>query len=144
MVKANYLNLVRFGFELSTILYDYKINPVIQDDFFDKAVIKVVPDADEKDSTYWSSIQTIPNTPEEESAYERIDSVESIPKTFWDRFSFLSSKIDLTDNFAVSAPLGMYHFNRVEGNAIDYGFFLDDALKEKVKRFVEFFLWIFR
>jgi hypothetical protein len=45
-VKANYLNLARFGIELSTILYNYKINSAITDDFFDKAVIKVIPDAD--------------------------------------------------------------------------------------------------
>ncbi len=130
-VTANYLNLARFGFELSTILYDYKINPVIKDDVFDKAIIKVVPSADDRDSSYWSSIQVIPNTPEEEKAYTRIDSLERIPVTFWDRFSFLSSRIYLNNYFAVSAPLGMYHFNRVEGNAIDFGLFLEDALNKR-------------
>ncbi len=131
-IRVNYLNLARLELEFSTMLYDYKINPLIRGDFFDKAVVKVLPDADERDSLYWKSIQTIPNTLEEQKAYERIDSLESIPKTFWDRFSFLSSQIDLTDNFSISAPLGMYHFNRVEGHTIDYGFFLDDALKKRL------------
>ncbi len=130
-VTANYLNLARFGFELSTILYDYKINPLIPDDFFDKAIVKVVPNADERDSAYWSSIQVIPNTLEEKKAYERIDSLETIPKSFWDRFSFLSSKIYLGNQFAVTAPSGMYHFNRVEGNAMDFGLFLRDAMKKR-------------
>jgi len=130
-VTANYLNLARFGFELSTILYDYKINPDIKNDFFDMAIIKVVPSADERDSSYWNSIQVIPNTPEEEKAYTRIDSLERIPVTFWDRFSFLSSRIYLNNHFAVSAPLGMYHFNRVEGNTLDFGLFLEDALNKR-------------
>ncbi len=137
-VTANYLNLARFGFELSTILYDYKINPLLQDNFFDKAIIKVIPDADERDSAYWKSIQVIPGTPEEKIAYERIDSVESIPKTFQDRFSWLSSRVYVTDNFEVSAPLGMYHFDKVEGHAIDYGLFLNDALKKRLNGSVNF------
>ncbi len=131
-VNANYLNLARFAFELTTILYDYKINPPLEDSDFGKAIIKVVPGADEKDSTYWSSIQSLPNTPAEATAYERIDSLENIPLTFWDKFSFLSSRIYLTNNFAVSAPLGMYHFNRVEGNTIDFGLFLEDAAERRL------------
>ncbi len=131
-VKANYLNLARFAFELNSILYDYKINPRLEDSYFGKAVIKVIPGADEKDSTYWGSIQSIPETPTEKAAYERIDSLENIPRTFWDRFSFLSSRVYLSDNFAVSAPLGMYHFNRVEGHAIDFGLFLDDAVNRRL------------
>lgn len=130
-VRVNYLNIAKVGLEFSTMLYDYKINPAISEDFFDKAIVKVLPDADEKDSVYWNSTQTIPNTPDEESAYKKIDSLESIPKTFWDRFSFLSSQIDLTDNFTVSAPLGLYHFNKVEGHAIDFGFFFKEALKKR-------------
>ncbi|HSD62578.1 MAG TPA: DUF5686 family protein, partial [Ignavibacteriaceae bacterium] len=137
-VRANYLNLARFGFEFSTILYDYKINPGINDDFFDKAIITVIPNADERDSLYWNSIQIIPDTPDEEKAYKRIDSLESIPKTFWDRFSFLSSRIYLTDDFGFSAPLGMYHFNRVEGHTIDFGFFLENSLKKRLNGNLEF------
>ena len=131
-VTANYLNLARFGLEFSTILYDYKINPVLQDDFFDKAIIKVIPDADERDSAYWKSIQVIPNTLDEKNAYVRIDSVESIPKSFLDRFSWPSSRIYVTDNFEVSAPIGMYHFDKVEGHTIDYGLFLNEALKKRL------------
>ena len=52
-VNANVLSLAKFGFELSTILYDYKINPRIDDGFFDKAIVKVLPDADNKDPVYW-------------------------------------------------------------------------------------------
>ncbi len=137
-VKANYLNLARFAFELTSILYDYKINPELQDSEFGKAVIKVVPGADERDSIYWSSIQSIPSTRDEKKAYSRIDSLENIPRTFWDQFSFLSSRVFLSKNFAVNAPLGMYHFNRVEGHTIDFGLFLEDAAEKRLNGEMDF------
>ena len=49
-VKANLLGLARLGFELNTILFDYKINETISEDTFDKAIVTVLPEADVKDS----------------------------------------------------------------------------------------------
>ncbi|MCL5030782.1 MAG: DUF5686 and carboxypeptidase regulatory-like domain-containing protein [Bacteroidetes bacterium] len=126
-IKLNYLGIAKLAFELNTILYDYKINPEISDDFFNKAILSVLPDADKKDSLYWQNAQTIPNTNDEQAAYERIDSVSKIQEKFHFKFSPLSSRIDLSENFSVSAPLAMYHFNRVEGHAIDFGLFLSQA-----------------
>lgn len=131
IVEANLLGLARFGFELITILYDYKINQNLNSGIFDKAIVTVLPDADKKDSLYWSSQQVIPNTPEEQIAYKRIDSLKNIPLTFWDRFSVLSNKISFNDRLSVSAPLSMYHFNRVEGNSLDLGFYIDEAFNER-------------
>jgi hypothetical protein len=130
-VKANVLGLVRFGFELNTILFNYKINNSIPENIFDKAIVTVLPDADKVDTFYWQKTQTIPNTEEEQIAYTRIDSVESIPKKFLDDFSPLDSKLSITDNFSVSAPIAMYHFSRVEGHAIDFGLYLDDAFERR-------------
>ena len=129
---TNLMGLAKIGFELNTILYDYKINPDINDNFFNKAVITVVPDADKKDSSFWNGIQNIPNTYEEQSAYKRIDSLERTPRKFWDNFSILSTRIDLMNNLSISAPLGMYHFNRVEGNTIDFGIFVENSLEERL------------
>ena len=109
------MGLAKIGFELNTILYDYKVNADINDDIFNKAVITVLPEADKKDSLFWTKIQSIPNTPEEQIAYKRIDSVEKVPRKFLDNFSILSTRIDLAENLSISAPLGMYHFNRIEG-----------------------------
>ena len=130
-VKANIFGLVRIGFELNTILFDYQINQEIPENTFNKAIVTVVPEADEKDSTYWQTTPTIPNTVEEEIAYHRIDSVENVPKKFLDDFSFLNTRISLSDNISVSAPLGMYHFSRVEGHALDFGVFVDDAFNRR-------------
>jgi len=131
-VKANLLGLVRIGFELNTILFDYKINQQIPEEIFNKAIVTVLSEADEKDSTYWLTTPTIPNTFEEQEAYSRIDSIESVPKNFLDDFSFLDTRINLTKNLSLSAPLGMYHFSRVEGHAIDFGFFVDDAFNQRL------------
>ena len=112
------------GYEMNTILYNYKINNSISNDIFNKAIITVLPEADEKDSTYWFTTQTIPNTAEEQLAYERIDSIKNVPKSFWDDFSIFSTKMNLSENVSTSAPLSMYHFNRIEGHSIDYGLWL--------------------
>jgi len=119
--EGNPLGLLKFGFELNTIFYDYQINNPLGDDVFDMTIVKVNSDADKKDSVYWKSTQTIPNTKEEMEAYARIDSLESIPKNFWDRFSLLSTSINIDDNISVTGPLSLYSFNRVEGHTVNFG-----------------------
>ena len=131
-LKANFLGLARIGFELNSVMYDYKINPAIDEDEFSKAIVTVLPDADKKDSLYWFSTQRIPNTSEEDEAYRRIDSLSMVPVSFWDRFEILSTRTYLSDNFAVSAPLDIYHFNRVEGHSLKFGFYVDDYLEQRL------------
>jgi hypothetical protein len=131
-VKANIFGLVRIGFELNTILFNYQINQEIPENTFNKAIVTVVPEADEKDSTDWQSTPTIPNTLEEQTAYHRIDSIENAPKKFLGDFSILDTRINLSNNISISAPLGMYHFSRVEGHALDFGIFVDDAFNRRL------------
>jgi hypothetical protein len=130
-VKANVFGLVRVGFELNTILFNYSINQKLPENIFNKAIVTVIPDADVIDSLYWQKTQTIPNTVEEQVAYNRIDSIENIPRKFLDDFSFLDTRISLSENISISAPLGMYHFSRVEGHALDFGIFVDDAFNRR-------------
>ncbi len=137
-IKANVLGLARFGLEINSILYDYKINPKLNDDFFGKAILTVLPDADKKDSTYWTKAQTIPNTEEIKAAYKRIDSVSNASETFWDDFSPLSTSINFSKHFSTSAPLGMYHFNRVEGNTLDFGLNFRDLADHRLNSRLNF------
>lgn len=137
-VTANLLGLARIGFEINTILFDYKINHRITPGIFDKAIVTVIPDADRKDSTYWGTTQTIPSTIEELEAYQRIDSLESIPRKFLDDFSVLSTRLRVADHLFISAPLGLYHFNRIEGHALDFGLFVDDALDQRLNSQLKF------
>ena len=138
LVKANFLGLARFGFEINSVLYDYKINNQISNDEFTMAVITVLPDADKKDSVYWVSSQTIPNTIEEESAYRRIDSLQGIPVSFRDRFSLLSTRTYFSDNFAINAPLSLYRFNRVEGHTLRLGFYFEDYFDQRLNSSLDF------
>ena len=138
IAEINYLGLARFGFEMNTILYNYKINTKINDNIFDKAVIKVLPSADEKDTEYWKSIQTIPNTSEENSAYKKIDSLNNIPSNIWTNFSLLSGRINLNKNFSVSGPLSMYRFNRIEGHSLGVGFYANSALNRRLNSSINF------
>jgi hypothetical protein len=130
-VEGNALGMFKFGFELNTLFSNYQINKNIPDEFFGMAIIKVLPDADKKDSTYWRNIQALPNTPAEMSAYKRIDSLEVVPVTFADRFSFLSSSIDLSDHFTVTGPVGLYDFNKVEGHALKFDVSGSQLLEER-------------
>lgn len=137
-VEGNVLGLAKFGFEVNSILYDFKINPEFDEDFFGMLVLKVLPQADQKDSTYWNKIQTIPSTMEETKAYERIDSLESVPVTFWDRFSFLSGRIPMGENFSITGPLALYNFNKVEGHALDFGFYTFNLFNKRLNASAEF------
>ena len=136
-VKGNVLGMAKFGFEINSVLYDYKINNNINDDFFDMVVLKVMPEADRKDSTFWKLNQKIPNTLEEVAAYKRIDSVEAVPKTFWDRFSWLSTRVWVSDNFYTTGTLNLYHYNKVEGSALNLGLYYNDSFNKRFSSSIE-------
>lgn len=135
---GNFMGIFKFGFELNTIFYDYKINPLIDDDFWGMAIVKVLSDADKKDSTYWKSTQTISNTNEELEAYKRIDSLEAIPRTFWDNFSFLSASINVNDNLSITGPLGLYSFNPIEGHTLNFGASISQEADKRLNSRIDF------
>lgn len=139
-VQANLMGLLRLGLEINSVMYNYRINPPISDDFFNKAILTVMPQADKKDSLYWLSSQSIPNTLEEVAAYRKIDSVKLIKKGFWDNpvEKILSNRISLDENFSLSGPLGLYHFNRVEGHALDLGLYAGNAFDRRVNSALSF------
>jgi len=130
--KGNVLGLVDFGFELNTILYDYKINPDLSDNIFTKAIVTVLPDADKKDSLYWTTTQTIPNTKEETTAYERIDSLQQLPFSFWDQFSWVSTRTYFSENFSINGTLNFWRFNRVEGFTPRLRFYFEDYFDQRL------------
>ncbi|MGE5497175.1 MAG: DUF5686 family protein, partial [Syntrophothermus sp.] len=133
-IRANILGLATVGFELSSVLYNYRLNEKISDNFFDKAILTVVPDADKKDSAWWNTAQSIPNTAEELAAYRKIDSVKNVPVSFWEKFNseLLTGRIGISDNLSMSGPLGLFHFNRVEGWTVSPGIHADDMLYKRL------------
>jgi hypothetical protein len=136
-VEGNLLGMVKFGIEINSILYNYEINKEMDSDVFDMAFLTVLPEADNKESFYWDGVQSIPNTDAEMEAYQRIDSVEAIPLSFSDRFSWFSVETRLTDNFSISGPLSIYHFNRVEGHTLKFNLELQEAYNKRLNSNVE-------
>ncbi|MBN1447905.1 MAG: carboxypeptidase-like regulatory domain-containing protein [Bacteroidetes bacterium] len=115
------------GIEGFSVLQDYRINQEINEDFFDRTVIKVLKEADDRDSTYWAVNRMIPNTEEEERAYLRADTVKM-------QLDSLQYSVGFGDivlggmtgsdvaQFSFPGIIPLYRFNRVEGNALDGDF----------------------
>lgn len=110
------------GIEGFSVLQDWRINQPINEEFFDRTRIKVLKEADERDSVYWMQNAKIPSTSEEQRAYVRADSV----KTWFDstRYAvtfnnFISGGTTGSEaaEFTFPGLIEMYHFNRVEGHA---------------------------
>lgn len=115
---------VGVGIEGLSVLQDYRINRKINEDFFDRTRIKILKEADERDSAYWETHKMIPTTEEEERAYLRADTVKmqldslQYAVGFGD---FLFGGSTGSDDAIVSFPgiISLYRFNRVEGHALD-------------------------
>ncbi|MGK9475490.1 DUF5686 family protein [Melioribacter sp. OK-6-Me] len=130
-VGGNIFNAIKFAFDVNTIFFDYCINDKI-DLNFDYATIKVLPEADSRDSLYWFSVQTIPYSITELEAYRRIDSLSGIEKTFWDNFSLLSPRLNIWRNLSVNGPLTLYSFNKVSGHLVSLNVMLEKALNRRL------------
>lgn len=131
-IKINLLGIIKIGFDANTVLSEYALNVPINDGFFDKAVISVKTDADKKDSLYWNSIQMIPATAEEETAYREIDSTENAPKTFWETNSILDDRWALGKHYSITAPVGTYSFNRVAGHSFNVSVAANNILDNRL------------
>jgi len=137
-VIGNILGMAKFAFDIESVLYDYKINPKIDDNYFDMVVLKILPEAGKMDSSYWQNNQKIPNSLEEIEAYKRIDSVEAIPKTFADNFSWLSNYTWLSDNFSTVGTLNFYNFNKVEGHTLNGGIYYYNLFAKRLSSAIDF------
>jgi hypothetical protein len=130
-VSGNIFNTIKFAFDVNTIFFDYRINDSL-DTEFDYAAIKVLPEADGRDSLYWLSVQTIPYSFQELQAYRRIDSLNAIEKTFWDNFSLLAPRLEISKNLSVNGPLTLYSFNKVSGHLISLNVMSENALNRRL------------
>lgn len=132
LAEGNYLGLAKFGFELHTIMNSYEINTEVDEELFEGAVISVLPDADKKDQNYWNSIKAIPNTIQEEIAYNRIDSLSKVAKTFGQDFSLLAPSLQLNKYFSITGPLTLYSFNKIQGHTLNLELFYNDAETQRL------------
>lgn len=124
--------IVNIGVDLQgfSVLQDWRINQQFNEDFFDRTRIKVLKEADERDSTYWAANAKIPTSDEEQRAYVRADSVKLALDSVKYQIgftNFLSGGTTGSDaaQFTFPGIIGLYHFNRVEGHALSGNFSLD-------------------
>lgn len=75
--------LMGFKFDgfFNGVFSNYDLRPNFPKDVFNKEVFKIEDSANERDSTYWSSIRPVPLTREESFDYERKDSLQRIWKS---------------------------------------------------------------
>lgn len=106
-----------------SVLQDYEINGTPFDEVFDRTVIKVLKEADQRDTTWWTDRTMIPTTPAEVVAYRKADSIKTAIDSARNEYGFgntLTGKEFRWDDTRLSVPglLSMYRFNRAEGHAL--------------------------
>jgi len=105
------LSLPQIGFEQTSAIYDYRINPELADSIFQKRRRTELPEATKFDSSFWAQRDVLALTDEEQIAYKTLDSTQTLEKQF-------RPSGPLT---ALSSPPFSYlgyakvRFNRVEG-----------------------------
>ena len=101
----------KLSFDYVASLYDYVFNATHDEGTFNEYALEVDSKADDVDSAAWYSRQIIPLTVEERQGYERIDSLDNVPKSF----SRKALGLIPTAIFAALSGPDWVHFNRVEG-----------------------------
>jgi len=111
---------IRIGIGSASVLYDYKVNQPIPDSIFAKSELVIDSSAKKFDSSYWREHEVLPLTGEEQQAYHTIDSVVKHPDTTRSTGGGLGDFLGTFIGAPVKFGIGLYKFNRVEGNALDY------------------------
>ncbi len=127
--------IVDFGYEKSAVIYDYEINTELHDTIFAAAESFTVADeAATFDSTFWADHNILPLTPDEERAYDRIDSlvthggdrrgragrIESVMKPF----EYLDGRFNRVEGFYLGGKINLNDLTRHARlfGSLGYGF----------------------
>jgi hypothetical protein len=70
------------GLERDVVIYDYRVNPELPDSL--RKISKTAVDSSAKkiDSTFWAAHDVLPLTAEQDSAYHKLDSTQTLEKQF--------------------------------------------------------------
>ncbi len=112
--EGSFAGLVKFSFDIFTIVSNYNLNRKTPKGIFDDYVVKVLPDA-RKDSSYWADNQLIKNTGEENKALKSFEK-ENKKKKNELRFSY--PLIQYGNNLSMLGE-PPYEYNRVEGSYLN-------------------------
>lgn len=129
---GNPLGLANFTIELNSIFHNYRINDVIYDKEFNLTILKTLPEADKRDSIYWTNKIFLQQTDAEKLAIKKIDSAFHSRKNNLSLPSIFLQDILLFDNVFVGSPSNIYRFNKVEGNALELKLKSRDLFEERL------------
>ena len=76
------ISFPRIGFESSSTIYEYMINLDLPDSVFQKPRRTELAGASKFDSLFWARREVLPLTGEQESAYQSLDSTQTLSKQF--------------------------------------------------------------
>jgi len=106
------ISLPRIGIDAVSSIYDYKINVPLPDSILQKKRLTVDSSATRFDSTFWRTHTVLPLTAEEQNAYGKLDSTQTLEKQFRPKGVLTSLTGDETESLLNHID---FHFNRVEG-----------------------------
>jgi hypothetical protein len=107
-------SIPRIGFDQTSVIYNYVINPQIPDSVFHKPELVVDSSATKIDSTFWAANQVLPLNPEEQTAYKNLDTAQTLDVQFRPRGITIGAGADLKW-FGSLLHYADVSFNRVEG-----------------------------
>jgi hypothetical protein len=114
------------GIESISSIYDCKINPVIPDSIFKKPRRVVLKEASQYDSTFWQQREVLPLTQEEKTAYQKLDSTQTLEKQFQP-----SGPLATLGNMFDAAPFSpQVRFDRVEGLVLGLSATMDSVTEK--------------
>lgn len=106
------ITMPRIGIEATSSIYDYEVNLAIPDSILQKPKLEVDSSAGVFDSTFWAQNEILPLTREEEAAYEKLDSTQTLEKQFKPSGPLAALTGDGTEAIFKYVDA---RFNRVEG-----------------------------
>ncbi len=102
----------KLNFDYVASVYDYRIDRGHREGTFGEYELEIDEKADEVDSAVWAARQTIPLTELEIVGYERIDSLENLPKPV---YKHLLKGLGAALFLVTFGDYDLFHFNRVDG-----------------------------
>jgi hypothetical protein len=106
------ITMPRIGIEATSSIYDYAVNIEIPDSILHKSKLVVDSNATKFDSTFWAQNEILPLTTEEQTAYQKLDSTQTLEKQFQPTGPLASLTGEGTDALFKYVDA---RFNRVEG-----------------------------
>lgn len=123
--EGSFVGLIKFKGEVFTIVSNYNLNQKAPPGTFDDIVIKILPEASKKDTSYWEKNQLIKSTSEEKNTFVKIEKEEESKNR---KISFGLTSFRIGNKFNMSW-FDTYSFNRVQGHQIGinstYNFFFE-------------------